>query len=355
MNEGARATGLHALKAALCTGSFRGAVWVQVSAVQLKRSRADKDYLEVHLTDSEDTVVLRFWPDAPQYQAAQLLLARQFVEISGEWSLGQFGIDVRQPAFRALEADETAVVLSGSEQLRARQNADFTLIRETVGGLRDPRLRALCLRFLELYEDRFRRTGAARDYHHARRGGLAQHVAQMMRSSLSLALAYPQLNRDLLIAGVLFHDCGKLWENCYASDGFIMPYDDRGELLGHIGIGVELVNRLWRDIIESHSPSEWLDADPPNEEVRLHLLHLIASHHGELQFGSPVFPKTPEAIVLHHVDNIDAKLEMMTSGYATSQPLGKNILERRRPLPGNLVRPLKAFNSGLVNEEATGK
>jgi 3'-5' exoribonuclease len=93
-------------------------------------------------------------------------------------------------------------------------------------------------------------------------------------------------------------------------------------------------------VAETPAASAWAGLAPATDEVRLHLLHLIASHHGELAFGSPVVPKTPEAIVLHHVDNIDAKLEMFAEGYATSQPLAKNVLERRRPLAGNLVRPL---------------
>ena len=119
-----------------------------------------------------------------------------------------------------------------------------------------------------------------------------------------------------------------------------MPYEDRGELLGHITIGIELVNRLWREVADSPAAAAWTNLHPATEEVRLHLLHLIASHHGELAFGSPVVPKTPEAVVLHHVDNIDAKLEMFAEGYATSASLAKNVFERRRPLAGNLVRPL---------------
>jgi 3'-5' exoribonuclease len=180
-----------------------------------------------------------------------------------------------------------------------------------------------------------------------------EHVAQMMRSAEALATAYHHLNRDLLLAGVLFHDCGKLWENAYLADGFVMPYEERGELLGHITIGIELVNRLWREAADSPASATWADLRPTTEEVRLHLLHLIASHHGELAFGSPVVPKTPEAVVLHHVDNIDAKLEMFAEGYATSASLAKNVFERRRPLTGNLVRPLDSVAGAEALESST--
>ena len=122
-----------------------------------------------------------------------------------------------------------------------------------------------------------------------------------------------------------------------------MPYQEHGELMGHISLGIELVNRLWRRLVESEEAAGWLTLEPASEEVRLHLLHLIGAHHGEYQFGSPVLPKTPEAIVLHHVDNLDAKLEMMFTTYRTSPLLGRNIFERQRPLPASLVRPLDHF------------
>ena len=103
--------------------------------------------------------------------------------------------------------------------------------------------------FLAEYGERFRRTAAARVHHHARRGGLVEHVAQMMRTAEAIAGAYPALNRDLLLTAVLFHDSGKLWENALPADGFVMAYDERGEMLGHITIGIELINTLWRKVL----------------------------------------------------------------------------------------------------------
>jgi len=189
-----------------------------------------------------------------------------------------------------------------------------------------------------------RRAAGARNYHHARRGGLVEHVAQMMRSSDAVAGVYPGLNRDLLLAGVLFHDSGKLWENCFPKDSFVMPYDVRGELIGHVSIGIELVNRLWQRLKESAEFSQWSSLTPDSESVRLHLVHLVAAHHGEKQFGSPVEPRTPEAITLHLIDNLDAKLEMMDNAYQLGKRLSAEVVERVRPLPTNLVEPLPVFS-----------
>ena len=165
----------------------------------------------------------------------------------------------------------------------------------------------------------------------------------MMRSADALAGVYPALNRDLLLTAVLFHDAGKLWENSLPADGFVMPFDERGEMLGHITIGIELVNALWRKLLANPDAALWSALQPASEDARLHLLHLVAAHHGELQFGSPVVPKTPEAWALHYVDNLDAKMEMFAVGLTTARHLAPRIQERVWPLPGHLVTPLPRF------------
>ena len=206
-------------------------------------------------------------------------------------------------------------------------------------------MRALGEAFLAEHGDRFRRTAGARSYHHARRGGLVEHVAQMMRVAMEVAPLYPQLNLDLLIAGVLFHDCGKLWENHLPETGFTMGYDERGELMGHISIGLELVNSLWRKVQTEENTRAWNSLSPASEDVRMHLLHLIGAHHGEPQFGSPVSPKTPEAMALNYIDNLDARMEMFAAGYLVAKPIAERIFDRVRPLPGNLVKPLEKFQA----------
>jgi 3'-5' exoribonuclease len=243
---------------------------------------------------------------------------------------------------RPLTEQEKNELLQGPLDLREKQATDFQLVRESVAEITDPRLRALAEAFLAEWGDRFRRTAAARNYHHARRGGLVEHTAQMMRVAKGIAPLYPELNLDLLLAGILFHDSGKLWENALPENGFVMNYDELGELMGHISIGLELVNALWKKLSVEKADA-WKNLTPASEDVRMHLLHLIGAHHGELEFGSPVAPKTPEAMALHYIDNLDARLEMFAAGYTTAKPLAARIFDRVRPLPGNLVKSLEKF------------
>ncbi len=339
------------LKRAALDGKVEARAHAQIESLTQKQTREGKPFWELVAADAEAKMTLRAWSDAPVFALCEELAARAFVEVAGEFAASPaYGLDSRRWTVRELSAEERGAVLGGSPERRAQQEADFAHIVAVVAELADPRLRALGELFLAEYGERYRRAAAARGYHHARRGGLVEHVAQMMRSAAAIASAYPALHGDLLLAGVLFHDCGKMWENALPADGFIMPYDERGEMLGHITIGIELVNNLWRKLLASEPAAAWKALRPVSEDVRLHLLHLLASHHGELQFGSPVVPKTPEAWALHYVDNLDAKLEMFAVGYITAKPLAPRIQERVWPLPGHLVAPLSRFNPPLPAE-----
>jgi len=313
---------------------------LQVESRLEKATSAGSPFFEVKLVDAADSFIWRVFDNNPLFQDAAKLARNVFIQLAGQWVDGKYGLEPRQVQMRALAEDETSTLLLGDPDLAARQQTDYADIVALIESIRDPRLLKLCRVFLERHGERFCRTGAARKNHHARRGGLVEHVAQMMRCAVALAGLYPQLNRDLMIAGVLFHDCGKLWENAYAESGFTMPYNLTAEMLGHIPLGLELVNKLWRDLLDDPAAAEWATLEPASEIVRLHLLHLIAAHHGTHEFGSPVLPKTPEAVALHHVDNIDAKLEMFRRGYASSKELGPGIFEKFPPWPVNIIAPL---------------
>jgi 3'-5' exoribonuclease len=331
------------IRRAAQNGAVPARVHVQVESATPKLTREQQPYCELVLADACDRMTLRVWSDHPAYKTCSALTTENFIELTGEFhSHSQYGLEARKWTVRPLTDQERNELLQGPAELRAKQGADWEFIGQTIQTIADPRLRTLCDAFLNEWGDRFRRTAAARKYHHARRGGLVEHTAQMMRIAKEIAPLYPQLNLDLLIAGILFHDSGKLWENALPENGFVMAYDELGELVGHISIGLELVNSLWRKLYAENADA-WKTYLPPSEDVRMHLLHLIGSHHGEKELGSPVFPKTPEAMALHYIDNLDARLEMFAAGYTTAKPLAARVFDRVWPLPGNLVKSLEKF------------
>ncbi|MEM6911683.1 MAG: HD domain-containing protein [Verrucomicrobiota bacterium] len=335
---------LRALKEQVGSQAEAFAVRVQLEQKKQKTTRSGSPFFELRWCDAEDFLPQRIFESDPHFASLPDWSEGEAFEISGEWSRHEtYGIEVRQWKPRRLRPSETEALFSGSAERSAFLAQEWQAVRDLVDSLQDPRLRSLGQVFCEQFGDRFRRTAAARTFHHARRGGLLEHVAQMMRAADALTTAYPKLNRDLLLAGVLFHDCGKIWENPVPQDGFAIGHSETGEMLGHITIGIELVNKLWNGLLEAPASQNWLTLDPPSEDVRRHLLHLVASHHGEHQFGAPVVPKTPEAMALHYIDNLDAKMEMFRRAYQEGAPLTPKIHDRVYPLPGNSVVPLPSF------------
>lgn len=323
--------------------TLAAAVVAQLQSRQHRTTKNQKPYLELSFADATGHFALKVWSDSPLFADASEMNEGSVQRLDAHWTLGQYGFETKDLKIAAPSEAETDAFFAGDPALREKQDGDYADIVRLCGSIADPRLRALCGHFLSTMGERFRRTAAAKRNHHARRGGLVEHVAQMMRSADALAAVYQELNRDLLLTGVLFHDCGKLWENCYPERGFNQVLAMHGEMLGHIPLGIELVNKLWRETLGLPESTGWEALRPPAEDCRLHLLHLIGSHHGEYEFGSPVLPRTPEAFALHHIDNLDAKLEMVREAYAQGKELAPGIHDRVFPLPSNLVRPLAAF------------
>lgn len=331
------------------------AVAAQLQSRSTRTTKTGKPYRELVFADATGNFSLKLWSDSPNYAAAATLADGAIVRLEAEWTQNPYGVNPNKLAWYLLDAPATAAFLAGDPATRDKQERDFADIAGLSQSIVDPRLHALCLRFLTQFGERFRRTAAAKRNHHARRGGLVEHVAQMLRCAAALCPVYPELNRDLLLAGVLFHDCGKLWENTYPEDGFGQIHSLHGEMLGHIPLGIELVNKLWRELLDSPEAAAWSDLKPSAEETRLHLLHLIASHHGQYEFGSPALPRSPEAFALHHIDNLDAKLEMLRDAYAQGHEIAPGIFERVFPLPANLVRPLPTTEDSPRSQTEDGR
>jgi 3'-5' exoribonuclease len=331
---------------------IHAAIHAQLQSRNARMTKAGKPYLELVFADSTGNFTLKIWSDSPNYDAAEKLADDTIVRLEGEWTQNQYGVNPNHLTWHSLDDHATADFLAGDPSIRKKQQRDFADIQRLCESIGDPRLHGLCNHFLIQLGERFRRTAAAKKNHHARRGGLVEHVAQMMRSANALCPLYPELNRDLILAGILFHDCGKLWENSYPENGFSQIHSIHGEMLGHISLGIELVNKLWNELLSTAENETWQALKPSTEMTRLHLLHLIGSHHGQYEFGSPVLPRTPEAFALHYIDNLDAKMEMLRDAYANSNEIAPGIFDRVFPLPTNLVRPL-ANHTPAPSEPAT--
>jgi len=183
-------------------------------------------------------------------------------------------------------------------------------------------IRELLQRIVARHGERLRIWPAARQIHHAYRGGLIEHVLKIMDIAVFLADAYA-LRRDLVIAGALLHDIGKLEELTY---DVAIDYSVEGNLIGHIVIGVGMV----RDVVR-----EMPDFPP---ELALELEHLILSHHGSKEMGSPVKPMTPEAFVLAAADDFDAKLHQVRRHLADDASEGR-FTSYHRYLERVLLKP----------------
>jgi len=162
------------------------------------------------------------------------------------------------------------------------------------------------------FRERFLTAPAAKSWHHSYVGGLAEHVYDMIRTATRTAEIYPEVDRDILLAGVILHDLGKMQE--IEAAGYI-DYTDRGRLLGHISLGVELLNEYIRGI------------DDFPDDLAMKLKHMILSHHGRLEHGSPVLPMTIESLLLSYIDDMDAQVRGALQFIGASETRSRNWTE----------------------------
>lgn len=171
-----------------------------------------------------------------------------------------------------------------------------------VATFQNPHLKALVQSFMADSEiaAAYRSAPAAKTLHHAYIGGLLDHVVSLFRSCDLVAKNYPQINRDLLLSGAFLHDIGKIHELTYNRS---FSYTTKGQLLGHMIIELEMLQAKLAQ----------LPSFP--DELKTMVEHLIISHHGEYEFGSPKLPMFPEALMLHYLDDLDSKMEAMRAQF----------------------------------------
>ena len=275
-----------------------------LSRKDVRQDRNGRDYVDLEMTDSSGSVPGKIWPDSPAIKGR--FREKDFVAFKGTVRLyreqPQLNVDYCREAG---EADRT----KGFDPARLIPTTpeDVDDLWRRLEGLFPGAVQRASLKLLaeaaqQRFGSRLREHPAAKSIHHAYRGGLLEHVVKMAEMAMSVCDHYPEIDRDLILLSVYFHDLGKLREIGP------MPNNDytlEGQLVGHIVIGVEMLHECCAAVEASAG-----ERVPDN--LRLHLEHLIVSHHGRREYGSPIEPSTPEALVLHFIDNLDSKLNQLS-------------------------------------------
>ena len=264
---------------------------------QLRSNRNGNLYLQVDLSDRTGMIGGRMWNTTNE--AFESFENGDYVHVEGSTQLFQGMIQLIVGKIRRVDPSE--VDPDCFQRLSSAKIDQMTVrVAELLRGIKDVGLLNLAEVFLmdQPFMRRFAEAPAGIKNHHAYRGGLLEHTLNLMEVVLRITPRYPEINQDLLLIGAFLHDVGKTEELEY-EQGY--TYGDEGQLLGHLVIGVEMVDRK---IVEA----ERLGGETIDPELVLRLKHMLLSHHGEYEFGSPKLPMTLEATALAFLDNLDSKI-----------------------------------------------
>jgi 3'-5' exoribonuclease len=258
--------------------------------------KSGKAYLNLKLGDKTGEIEGRIWENVDQFSGK--FNQADFVRIIGRTQLYQDKIQLNITQVEIIQEDQ----LKTEDFLPITRFDIETMYAELLALIKkevdEPDVQRLLLAIFENPEiaKKFKKAPAAKSMHHAFIGGLLEHELGLARLAIDVCKHYPHIQKSYVIAGCLLHDIGKIDELKY--DRYF-EYSDEGKLIGHLVMGIELVTKTATSL--------------PNFPERTALLvkHLIASHHGSLEFGSPKIPYTLEAIMVHYLDDMDSKLQAM--------------------------------------------
>ncbi len=257
----------------------------------LSTTKKGEPFLALTLADRSGEVEARVWEGARD--ASALFSTGDVVEVEGEVTSFRDKVQININRIKKVEgeADPSIFVESSPED----PSSMITSLAELLRSIREPHLITLVNLFLKDHRfiEKFKKAPAAKNFHHNYVGGLLEHTLGVCRLAEAVARLYPRLDRDLLLAGGFVHDIGKVKE---LSCSLVIDYTDEGRLLGHLTLGVMMLREKL----------QVLKSFPRDTAMRLE--HMILSHHGEFEFGSPKRPKFLEALILHFIDDMDAKI-----------------------------------------------
>ena len=277
-----------------------GVFWVKEKAMPF--TRTGTPYLRVRLTDRSGEMEGRIWDGVEEF--ADLFEREDFIRIKAQATSYQDQVQLNIKSLTKAERGEVAL----EDFLPASERDPEEMLAELVGiaqGIENPYLKELVMAFLgdKEFTTLFKRAPGAKRLHHACLGGLLEHTLSVTKLIEEIRGHYAGINHDLLLAGGILHDVGKVNELSY---DIAFDYTDEGRLVGHIVMGTEMVEERIAQI----------KGFP--KELAMLMKHLMISHHGQYEYGSPKRPKTLEANILYYLDDLDAKVngiqEFMNKG-----------------------------------------
>jgi 3'-5' exoribonuclease len=305
--------------------NYENQVITSFFAVSSRHDRSKRDgalYFALTLSDRTGQMEARMWEtaEAGEFASGDVVKVRGLVCRYREF------LQLNVEKIRKANPDEVDL---GDYVPRTERDIDelWGELNGYVESFIDPYLKALLRSFLDDPEtaSALREAPAAKSMHHAWIGGLLEHIVSLLGIA-DLAAKHYNVHRDLLLTGVVLHDIGKLQELRW---GTSFDYTIEGQLIGHIAIGVSLIDRKI-DAIPGFPPG-----------LRVLVQHMVLSHHGKYEFGSPKLPMTPEAVLLHYLDDMDAKMQTLRSEFARHVTAGRD--------PGEVTDWVRSLERPLLN------
>jgi len=293
----------------------------------LTKTKAGNPYLSIKLADRTGEAEGRIWDNALDF--LPLFEKDDFIKVRGEVDEFQGSLQFRITKLRKCEDREIQL---GDYLPHTSQDVEKMLgeLKDIASRVRQPFLSRLLEAFFidEALVKKFKMAPAAKAVHHVFLGGLLEHTLSVVQLVLLIGPRYKGINQELLLTGAILHDLGKVSELSFERT---FDYTDPGRLLGHITLTVEMIEEKLKTIPEFP------------ENLALLLKHIILSHHGEYEFGSPKRPKTLEALLLHHLDDMDAKMNGFTAW-----------IEKEKDAPSRWTSYHKLFDRFIYKPEEEG-
>ncbi|HEY3242462.1 MAG TPA: HD domain-containing protein [Phycisphaerae bacterium] len=298
-----------------------------ISSKDLRQTSNGALYIHVVLADRTGQILGRVW------QATEAMYGTMpeggFLRIKGRTESYKGNLQLIVEAIRPVDA-ATVDLADFLPRTEHDVEAMWERVKNILREIKDPAIRALIKQFVldEKLSECFKNAPAATQMHHAYIGGLLEHTLGLLELAKLVVPHYPKLSMDLMLAGLFLHDIGKTAELCFDTS---FKYTDQGQLVGHV-----VQAAIWIDQKAELAAKEL--GQPFPHEIKWSLQHIVLSHHGTYEFGSPRLPATPEAIAIHHLDNLDAKLHMYFREIANDPDAASSWTQYQRSLETKIYK-----------------